>query len=360
MGKKEDMERIRSVDASRSLRMRIRQQLHYTDLSDKEFQKTFRFPKTFVESLINNLSKYLKSGISTKIPASMRILAALRFYVSGGYQEEMGYSITSYMSRPVISRSIQEVTNLLNILSHRFIRFPKKPEDVEREKAGFQRLFGLPDVVGVVDCTQVAVTKPGIGSKEKDFNNQLDYASINIQIISQSKNRIIAIYANFPGGVHDYEIWETSAIRKHLLGKYVDGDTSIKLLGDLSYTNEPWLLTEFDNDIIPGTREEKFNNALRSCHESTARKTIGLLKSRFKCLSEDHPLHYNAKKSCDIVVACAVLHNLAIDHGVDEPELLFDKHDSLSPVLPNLIDSNREIAHLGSIERNKYVASHFS
>ncbi|XP_077507094.1 uncharacterized protein LOC144116251 [Amblyomma americanum] len=67
--------------------------------------------------------------------------------------------------------------------------------------------------------------------------------------------------------------------------------------GDGAYPLKPWLITP-----IPG------HSALRSVVE----RTIGVLKSQFRCLQRYRALHYEPEVAAKIVVACAVLHNVCI------------------------------------------------
>jgi hypothetical protein len=58
--------------------------------------------------------------------------------------------------------------------------------------------------------------------------------------------------------------------------------------------------------------ERRYNR----CHIKTrnfVERTIGILKRRFGCLA--NKLRYDPQMACNIIVACCVLHNLAILHN---------------------------------------------
>lgn len=55
----------------------------------------------------------------------------------------------------------------------------------------------------------------------------------------------------------------------------------------------------------------------RNCIE----RCFGVWKSRFRCLHKHRTLEYDPTKVGHIANACAVLHNICITHGLEEPEI---------------------------------------
>ncbi|KAL0851617.1 hypothetical protein ABMA28_007395 [Loxostege sticticalis] len=69
-------------------------------------------------------------------------------------------------------------------------------------------------------------------------------------------------------------------------------------------------------DAAEGTNEAKYT----TIHGQTRviiENTFGRLKNRWWCLSKDRTLHYKPEKCAKIIIACSVLHNLAIDFTDD-------------------------------------------
>ncbi|KAJ1204394.1 hypothetical protein NDU88_008172 [Pleurodeles waltl] len=110
-------------------------------------------------------------------------------------------------------------------------------------------------------------------------------------------------------------------------GRVVDeeeeGDTVEEVdVGDSGYAKLSWLLTPVRN---PRTRAEEHYNEAHGCTRRIIERTFGLLKTRFWCLHlTGGSLYYSPKKVCQIIVACCMLHNLALRHQVpfleeDEP-----------------------------------------
>ena len=86
------------------------------------------------------------------------------------------------------------------------------------------------------------------------------------------------------------------------------------VLGDSGYMLEPWCLTPLpDPQTVP---EQRYNSA-HSRTRSIVERTIGLLKSRFRCLlGKEKTLLFTPERCVTIIIACAVLHNLAVEFNI--------------------------------------------
>lgn len=84
------------------------------------------------------------------------------------------------------------------------------------------------------------------------------------------------------------------------------------------YPLRPWLLTPLRNPI-PGTPEERFNNALTSIR-SIIERCNGVLKNRWRCLLRHRVLHYTPEMAANIIKACCVLHNICVVRNMPVPE----------------------------------------
>uniref|UniRef100_A0A8C5M1R4 Putative nuclease HARBI1 n=1 Tax=Leptobrachium leishanense TaxID=445787 RepID=A0A8C5M1R4_9ANUR len=80
----------------------------------------------------------------------------------------------------------------------------------------------------------------------------------------------------------------------------------------VGYACQPWLLTPLRNPQTPA--EVQYNSA-HCATRNVIERTFGVLKSRFLCLDKSGGyLLYPPLKAADIILACCILHNVALMH----------------------------------------------
>lgn len=102
--------------------------------------------------------------------------------------------------------------------------------------------------------------------------------------------------------------------------------------GDRGYPLQPWLLTPVAH---PQTAEEAHFNTTHARARSVVERSIGMLKGRWRCLDgSGGRLLYDPEKVCQIILACCVLHNICLSHGLEleNEELRMEQDDP--PPLP--------------------------
>ncbi|KAK0145349.1 putative nuclease HARBI1 [Merluccius polli] len=176
-------------------------------------------------------------------------------------------------------------------------------------KQGFHAILGFPNIIGAIDCTHIIIKAPS--HNEFSYVNRKGLHSINTHIICNANMSLLNVVGRWPGGTHDSFILQNSSVGVHLqAGAVEDG----WLIGDRGYPLKPWLMTPVAN---PRTPQEQHYNRVHARSRSVVERAIGLLKGRWLCLSSaGGALQYKPEKVCHIILACCVLHNLAIRHGV--------------------------------------------
>ncbi|XP_039967512.1 putative nuclease HARBI1, partial [Bactrocera tryoni] len=163
--------------------------------------------------------------------------------------------------------------------------------------------------IGCIDGTHFGLQKPTLN--EHMFFNRKGYHSLNSMIICDHEYRILAIDSKYGGAAHDSFVWKHSAQRKFLEEQFNQNNVkNVWLLGDSGYPLEPWCLTPFRNPE-EGSTQARFNEA-HSKARCVVERTIGILKGRWKILSNDKRSRYKPEKMAQFGNVCAALHNICI------------------------------------------------
>lgn len=131
----------------------------------------------------------------------------------------------------------------------------------------------------------------------------------------------------------------------------------------LGYPLRPWLLTPI-TEVQPGA-EERLHQAFLTMRCSIERCN-GRLKNMWRCLLKHRVLHYEPDMAGLIVNACVVLHNMAIDHNIEEPDINEVANIDFGMYQPQG-DENNQIQNIQNndlararILRNSIINNHFA
>ena len=176
-------------------------------------------------------------------------------------------------------------------------------------------MWGLPNVIGAIDCTHINIECPDVSHAGDYFDRKRSY-SIQIQAVVDSHMKYLDIVAGWPGSVHDSRIYSLS--KMHLRrpevfngpAVFVNGfQVSEYLIGDGGYPLNVNMMIP-----IPGRKanlsvEENGYNFKHCSTRMCVEKSFGRLKSIFRILRNvfERP---DMNKLPHVVVACAILHNI--------------------------------------------------
>ena len=141
------------------------------------------------------------------LPAELKLLATLRFYACGSFQQVVGDTV--HIAQPTMSRVIAVVTTTLNHSLKRIIKFPRQ-EDTPQLCADFYKIARFPGVMGVVDGTHVWILGPSF--HEWRYVNRKNWYSIKVQVVFDAHFRFINVVARWPGSTHDSVVLRESAV----------------------------------------------------------------------------------------------------------------------------------------------------
>ncbi|XP_035246713.1 putative nuclease HARBI1 isoform X2 [Anguilla anguilla] len=269
----------------------------------------YRFSKQSIV-YINNLLKPYISSVTHRgfaLTSLETLCIALRFYANGSFLYSIGDA--EHISKATVCRCIRRVSLALKRFLHVFVVFPGH-KTVRNIKEEFYKIAGFPRVIGSIDTTQIPIKAPSVN--EGHYLNRKSFHSINVQIICDASHLISNVEAKWPGSVDKSRIFQESTLF-HMCER---GEFDGVLLGDRGYPCLRFLMTPYPAHEA-GPQQARFNEAHRRTRAGVG-TTIAILKARFQCL---RGLRVSPERACDIIVACAVLHNLAIMRGERLPTI---------------------------------------
>ncbi|XP_061200445.1 putative nuclease HARBI1 [Neopsephotus bourkii] len=270
----------------------------FLDLSEEQVLRRYRLDKAAIAGLCRELGADLESltGRSHALPVAVKVTSALTFLASGSFQTATRDS--TGISQSAMSNCLAQFLEALQRRAARYITFPTP--GLTGTAAG-----AFPGVLGLVGSMHVALRAPS--ENEPAYRNAGNYHSMNMQVVCDAAGTITNVVAKFPGSCPNAAVLENSALARLLEGARPDGAW---LLGDRSYPLKPWLMTPI---AAPrGAAEERYN-ALHHQALAALRRTLALLRLRFRCLDKGRGcLQYAPQKVCQIFLACCILHNIAL------------------------------------------------
>lgn len=162
--------------------------------------------------------------------------------------------------------------------------------------------------------------------------------------------KIMDIVTRWRGSVHDSRIFRECRLKQ----RFEAGAFTGILLGDSGYPCTPYLFTPVLNPRTP--QEENYNR----CHirtRNTVERCFGLWKQRFRCLLRG--MFGDTETVKKTIVACAVLHNIAIDMREEVFPGEEDSNEQTASRAPVLIPRYIPSTVRGNIRRRQFIETHF-
>ncbi|KAH8283832.1 hypothetical protein KR054_002977, partial [Drosophila jambulina] len=268
------------------------------NMPDDRFVKSFGIDKHTFKNILEAVKPHLKV---TTLSHSMQLAAVLRYLTTGSNQGSVAKDKYINIGRSTFGKILHIFIPLLDrILCPDAISLKMSKEQMRKSREEFYRKYQLPKIVACVDGTHIRIQKPVKNSIA--FLNRKGYYSLNAMVVCNYNMEIIAINATHPGSCEDSFIWDFSSARQYL-STIINGHF---VLADSGYTQESFVLTPYKS-AETGTHQHKFNLKHAEAMD-IVKRTIGELKSRFRCLQRC--LIYEPKFCCNIVNVCCALHNL--------------------------------------------------
>lgn len=294
---------------------------------------------------------YFRGG---SISPMVQFLLTLRYYATGSFLISMGDFMG--VSKASASRIVKRVSEAITTLRPRFIRMYNDNREMARSAAEFYQLASFPRVIGAIDCTLIRIESPG-GDDAEIFRSRKGFFALNVQTISDANLKIRNIVARWPGSTHDQTIFNNSRIKRDFqngrYGRYT-------LVGDSGYSIQPYLMTKLQEVNLPA--ENLFNESIIRTR-NVVETQYGVWKRRFPILSTG--IRLNLETAMSVIVATAIIHNIAVELNDDFPDDWFDDpivEDADENFVGGLNDFHyvRVGANMGRHVRQLIINEHFT
>ncbi|KAL1487935.1 hypothetical protein ABEB36_015318 [Hypothenemus hampei] len=237
------------------------------------------------------------------------------------------------ISKSSVERIITKVAVFLSNLSPEVIQWPDADEKRQIEEKF--RSNGFPNVIGAVDGSHIKIDKP---EQDPDsYLNRKGYYSIQMQVVCDRNCKIRDVFMGHPGSVHDSRVFRNSPLLQTLPEKC----GQFFLLGDSGYPLQKNLLTPFKDRGNLTDRQVNYNLQL-SKNRYVIEHCFGIIKQKFRQL-----YHVKLRKIeyiVHLIRAACVLHNLALEDGFTEDDVLNQPIDYVHEEIGEGIDYEEEIA----------------
>ncbi|KAK5650419.1 hypothetical protein RI129_001448 [Pyrocoelia pectoralis] len=284
---------------------------NFSKWSDDEFFMRFRLTLIRARSFCNTTGQRVNKAVS---PMN-QLLLTLRLYATGSMLITTGDF--SGVDKSTASRIVKNVTTAICSLAQIYIEMPRGEDGIRKNQLAFYNIARFPRVIGAIDCTHIRIQSPG-GDNAEYFRNRKGYFSLNVQVIGDGDLRILDIVARWPGSTHDQTIFNNSRIHARFEGN--EFGNSI-ILGDSGYALQKYLITPL---LHPHTEGQQLFNEAQIRSRNPIERLFGVWKRRFPILSLG--LRLSLETTQKVIIACAVLHNIAQEKNeetpVDDPDVV--------------------------------------
>ncbi|MBN3273420.1 HARB1 nuclease, partial [Polyodon spathula] len=152
-----------------------------------------------IAELCDLLSLESQTACSHTIPVPVTVTAALHFHATGAIQTTAGDR--SCICQSSVSKILTDVTDALFHRERECIMYPIEDVEQNRTKHKLYQLSGFPNVLGVIDCTHIAIPP-----------NRKYHRSLTVQVFCDAQSIIMDVVAKYPDSCHDSFIVESSAL----------------------------------------------------------------------------------------------------------------------------------------------------
>ncbi|XP_067625452.1 putative nuclease HARBI1 [Eurosta solidaginis] len=286
------------------------------NIPDEYFKRSFNMDKLLFQDFLLTLClrTYYRPEVDTKsLPFDLRVLVALSFLRHGHIEALIPLDAFKVWSAKTLLFCVPQICQtIVNFMSPDFIVFPSNSSETVGIKHGFHSRYTIPNVVGIMDCFHIRLSKIDV-SQEKAYKCRHGNLAINVQVICDHNSRFIDVNPRASGGTSDIFVWNRSHIKGVMKNLFVKEPAW--LIADRGYKLDDILINPYRN---PNSSSEQRLNDVFEKMLTQLDVTVVMLKSRFRCLNTILP--YNHQTAANIVTSCATIHNymLSKDYAMED------------------------------------------
>ena len=276
------------------------------------------------------------------VPPSLQLLVVLSYMASGNFQ--LSIAGKSNVSQPSVSKYVKCVSTAIASLAPEVIKFPQ-PAEERQVMEKFVSIGGMPDVIGCINGSYIPILGVS-GSNPELYRCKEGFFSINVMAVCDADLRFTSLITGWAGSVNNSRIFSSSNLHDLLESGVYKGC----LLGDSGYACHPYLMTPCVN---PATEKERRYNLAHAKTRNAIEKAFGIWKSRFAILK--YKMRTNLRTANNIIIACAVLHNIALESRLD----LIQESENVLPDAVGLVPHALAEDGPGRARRDAIIDTHF-
>uniref|UniRef100_T1IU51 DDE Tnp4 domain-containing protein n=1 Tax=Strigamia maritima TaxID=126957 RepID=T1IU51_STRMM len=222
----------------------------------------------------------------------------------------------------------------LHSISHEYVKWPSV-EEGKNITDGFEKMSGLPSVMGAIGIIHVTIPKPS--NNDELFHNRHGFHSVILQGICNHQYEFINVLAGPPGATHESDVWSNSPLHEKIveIPHEILYDNSY-LIASGAYPSTDFIFPPYDEQQSWRAEYESYNNAHAVVH-NTIKTVFKLFLSRFQRLTFLNMSRLDLIPK--VIIAGCVLHNLCIQEN--EKEIEVENHN---------VDKFYEVSYVNKID----------
>jgi hypothetical protein len=290
------------------------------DMTERQFKDNFRLQRSTFSALIYHIGPYIQKKdtiLRPSIPVQKRIAVAL--YALGSTSELRTIGNLFGIGKNTAGLLLHEFCcTLVDILFHRFIKFPNTDQEIKDTIDDFQTKYGYPMCLGALDGSHISI-KPPLGFEIDYFNYKKHHSVILLAVVNASL-QFIYVNVGAPGRSNDSSVFGSSklaeVIQHQIYSNHFMMINNVKiqshLIADSAFALSKTLMKPFPERLNMPRRNTLFNYRLSRCR-CTVERAFGSLKNRFRLLHKK--MEFKLDNLTTIIKAATILHNLCIIEG---------------------------------------------